>query len=338
MNTEYPPIKEGSIIDSHVHIAGGDTEKTGCYLSKQMRHSVAFKLNLFLNGISEKQFNMEGSTLFIKRICSNLEKSVWVKKNIILSFDGVHHPNGYFDEERTHFFVPDRYVLDLASQHSNIWAGISIHPYSKNCIQRLEQGKEQGAKLIKWIPGAQCIDPMDRQLDSFYKRVAKLNIPMLVHTGYEHTIPVYTQKFANPIFLRRMLDHGVYVIAAHGGTRHYPWEPCFFSEFVQLLDSYPNLFGDTAALFMPFARYVLYQLIKSPRLAHRFFFGTDFPVPLFSTGLWSHISKKAKPLFSKNQTVLDRAFLLMWALGLDVHFFERATSFFIDPQSSTSEI
>ena len=79
--------------------------------------------------------------------------------------------------------------------------------------------------------------------------MAAAGLPLLAHTGGEHTVPIINPALADPKLLRFPLECGVTVIAAHCGTS----QRCFRSRLFRRLgrdaaQKFPNLYGDISAL------------------------------------------------------------------------------------------
>jgi len=96
--------------------------------------------------------------------------------------------------------------------------GISIHPARSDAREELDRCLEGGAVLLKCLPNCQNIDWSDRRYTGFLERMAEAGLPLLAHTGGEHTLPVVDARLADPRVLVRPLEIGVTCIAAHCGT------------------------------------------------------------------------------------------------------------------------
>lgn len=55
--------------------------------------------------------------------------------------------------------------------------------------------------------------------------MAAAGLPLLAHTGGEHTVPQIDPKLADPATLTGALDRGVTVIAAHCATKSGTGDP-----------------------------------------------------------------------------------------------------------------
>ena len=67
----------------------------------------------------------------------------------------------------------------------------------------------------KWLPPIQHIDPANQRLVPFYLRLKELGLPLLSHTGSEHSFTRARNELGDPERLRLPLSLGVTVIAAH---------------------------------------------------------------------------------------------------------------------------
>jgi len=147
--------------------------------------------------------------------------------------------------------------------------------------------------MVKWLPNSMGINPADPRCDDFYDRMKKWNMVLLCHTGQEHSIdpPGINQSLGNPLLLRRPLERGVKVIAAHcasegeGVDLDHPEQPkeSNFHLFLRLMDE-PQfkdlLFADISAI-TAFRRLgdPLTTILDRFDLHSRLVYGSDYPVP-----------------------------------------------------------
>jgi mannonate dehydratase len=83
-------------------------------------------------------------------------------------------------------------------------------------VPALERAARAGALAVKWEPVVMGMDPASPRCDPFYEALARLKVPLLAHSGDEAAVYGKQQPhLANPLRLRRPLDHGIRVIAAH---------------------------------------------------------------------------------------------------------------------------
>ncbi len=178
--------------------------------------------------------------------------------------------------------------------------------------------------MMKCLPNCQNIDCNDERYRPFWQRMADSGLPLLAHTGGEHTVPVIEPKYADPRVLRLPLECGVKVIAAHCATKSGLFDPEYFHALTAMFDEHPNLYADTSAFNVPlrgrFVRECLTEKL-APRLAH----GSDFPVPVH--GLWARmrgfISGEDHRRCRAIGNVIERDYQLKVAMGFAPEHFTR---------------
>ena len=201
---------------------------------------------------------------------------------VLLALDDVYLEDGTPRPDLSRVYVPNEYLFKVARQDHRLLPGISIHPARKDALELLEAGVEEGAVLLKLLPCVQIVDPALSSYRPFWKRMAELRLPLLAHTGGEFSLPTYRPDLCDPICLRPVLEQGVTVIAAHCGAPALPWARDFFRDFLQLRNSFRNLYGDIAALSQPAHFRTLARLREDPE---RVLLGSDYPV--VTTAFWS---------------------------------------------------
>lgn len=218
-------------------------------------------------------------------------------KLMLLAMDFFHDEAGRRVPERTMFEVPDDYAAEIAARNAARFEWIaSIHPYRADCVEALQWAAGHGARAVKWLPSAMGIDPASPRCDRLYDAMARRDMPLLSHGGYEHPLlgGGALQEFNNPLALRRPLERGVRVIVAHCAstgsgidTDRGAQGPVVenFSLFTRLMEdrNYEGrLWGDISALTEvsrvgPLLRYVVKRTEWHSRLLN----GSDYPLPGF---------------------------------------------------------
>jgi predicted TIM-barrel fold metal-dependent hydrolase len=204
---------------------------------------------------------------------------------VLLAHERVHDPDGTPRDDLGSMFVPNDVVLGLAKDHPEFLAGISIHPARRDALDELERCLEHGAVLMKCLPNCQNIDPLDRRYRPFWERMAEAQLPLLAHTGGEHTVPIVNAAFADPKLLRFPLECGVTVIAAHCGTNSGAFDYDYFDDWAAMLRGFPNLYGDVSAMVSLNRCGHLRDCLRD-EIAPRIFHGSDFPVPALGYRMW----------------------------------------------------
>jgi len=206
------------MVDYHVHL-GGVGEGSDCWVNPRMRslrHPTSWaRLRGYLSaaGLSPE----DPDPVFVDNLAQLA--GAWPPRGrfLILAFDYRYRDDGTLDLERSEFHVPNEYAFAQVARYPELFvAAASIHPYRPDAVEQLERWAARGATVVKWLPNAQGIDPASPACDDFYAAAARLGVALLVHTGEEHAVEAQEdQALGNPLRLRRPLEAGVRVIAAH---------------------------------------------------------------------------------------------------------------------------
>jgi hypothetical protein len=311
-------------IDMHVHMVGNGGGGSGGWLRLKGWHRL-------LAGFMVRQLGMPSTALEgdLEKIYSEqllkLIRGSSLDAIVLLAHERVHDPDGTPRDDLGSMFVPNDVVLDLAERHSEFLAGVSIHPARHDALDELERCIDRDAVLMKCLPNCQNIDMADRRYLPFWEKMAEARLPLLAHTGGEHTVPVVNKRFADPRLLRTPLEGGVTVIAAHCGTSSGLFDPDYFDDWVAMLREFPNLYGDISALVsLNRCRHLLD--CRRSEIETRILHGSDFPVPVLGHRLWLNQSLDGGS-FHRIQKIgnpLERDFRFKEALGFSDQVFTRA--------------
>jgi predicted TIM-barrel fold metal-dependent hydrolase len=253
----------------------------------------------------------------------------WVKTSsldavVILAQERVYSESGEWLEKFGTAYVPNEYVLALARQHPEFLPAVSIHPARRDALEELDRCLAGGAVMMKCLPVCQNIDCRDRRYTRFWERMAEAGLPLLAHTGGEHTMQVVRPDLRDPRILEWPLQCGVTVIAAHCGTKSAPLDPQFFPQFVEMLERYPRFYGDISAFNVPCRGRVIPQCLQSP-VRDRIVHGSDYPVPVL--GLWSwlnhYVDWKTFRRWENQPNPIERDYQLKRAMGFPPETFTR---------------
>jgi uncharacterized protein len=251
----------------------------------------------------------------------------------VLALDAVHDSDGNADWDRTHFFVSNDYVADLAARHPKVLFGCSIHPYRRDAVAELERCVARGAVLMKWLPIVQDFDPADERCFPLYEALAHHQLPLLCHTGIEHSLPMQNPAVGDPKRLVPALRRGVTVIAAHCGSREIPLlEPNWVPDFMRLAHEYENLYGDTAAFNLPGRNYAYGPLLRDPIVRAKLVHGSDWPLPILPP-LW-RLGPTRSWMMMHDPNWLRRDLRIKRLAGLDETYLHRAATLLRLPERS----
>lgn len=269
-------------IDCHVHLVGTGTGGTGCWyrpkgLTRFGEPLMTRALGLTVDDLRGPEFDQ----LYVRQLLHHVRESSLIDQALLLAHELPHAADGTPLPYRASLYVPNDYVLKIASQHDEFLPAVSIHPAKNAALEELEQCLADGAAALKCLPNVQGIDWNDPRYTSFLERMAEAGLPMLAHTGSERTMPVMDHKLASPAVLTRALEIGVTCIAAHAGTGMMVLDPDYLDVFVNMLEKHPNLYGDNSALAgLSFRlRPSACRRLTSFPVAERILHGSDLPVP-----------------------------------------------------------
>jgi predicted TIM-barrel fold metal-dependent hydrolase len=167
--------------------------------------------------------------------------------------------------------------------------------------------------------------------------MAAAGLPLLAHTGGEHTVPVVNAAFADPKLLRFPLECGVTVIAAHCGTRSGAFDRDYFDDWTSMLREFPNLYGDISAMVALNRCGHLRDCLRD-EVASRILHGSDFPVPVLGHRMWLQgwIDSKTFRRCQAIRNPLERDWQFKRALGFGDEIAARVTRLLRQPPSLLS--
>jgi predicted TIM-barrel fold metal-dependent hydrolase len=315
-------------LDMHCHVAGLGGGGSGCFVSERLRRSwkAGFYFRSF--GVSRRELEQQGDALCADRLSTMLSESRHVNRAVVLALDGAVDERGNLDAKRTEFYVPNEFVAAMATRHTNLLFGASVNPYRPDALARLDRAAADHAVLVKWLPSIQLIDPADDRLAPFYRRMAELGLPLLVHTGTEHSFTWSKDEFADPARLRLPLSLGVTVIAAHAAWPGRHEGERDVDRLAHLMTVYPNLYADISSLTQINKPGALHEVLRRPEFRGRLVYGTDFPLinmPIVSPWFFSReLSLRQRWQISRIKNPWDRDVALKQALGVPADVFTRA--------------
>src|SRR6266550_6379241 len=310
-------------IDMHVHIVGNGTGGTGCWLRVRGWHRPLAAMMIRHIGLPAGAMHGELDRLYVERLLE------WVRGSslgavVILAQDEVHDEQGRVMEGVGSFYVPNDYVLELSAKHREFLPAVSIHPARPDALDELERCLAGGAVMMKCLPNCQNINCNDRRFTRFWERMAEARLPLLAHTGGEHTLPVVRREFADPRILTLPLECGVTVIAAHCGTKSGLFDPEYFHVFAEMTRRFPNLYGDTSAFSVPIRGRHVPECLREP-FVERIVHGSDYPVPVHGHFAWMRgfVDWQSFRRWERQSNILERDYRLKLAMGFPAESFTR---------------
>jgi predicted TIM-barrel fold metal-dependent hydrolase len=287
------------VWDAHAHLLGTGDSPSGIFINPQLESPLnpanyARRL-FFLN--AGCAYDLPGGSVdraYVRRmlnLVSGMRRGV---KILLFAFDRAYGEDGKRQDAHTSFYVPDGYAREVAREFPRYFEWVaSIHPYRADCVAALEDAKRDGARAVKWLPGAMGMDPASPRCDGFYEAAARLQLPIISHAGLERAVlGTDTQDLGNPLRLRRALDAGVRVVVAHcasmGQDRDLDKGPngplvdsfLLFERLMQEKKYEKNLFGDISAMTqVTRAGPALAKIVEREDWHPRLLNGSDYPLP-----------------------------------------------------------
>ena len=320
-----PGSPPGSLapLDGHVHIVGNGSGDTGCWLRLSPWRGPMARLMLRHVGLPTTALRGELDRLYVERLLQLVRESS-LGAVVILAQEHVYDDQGRLLPGAGSFYVPNDYVLGLAREHDVFLPAVSIHPARPDALEELDRCLAGGAVMLKLLPNCQNINCNDPRFRPFWERMAEAQLPLLAHTGGEHTLPVFNRHYSDPRLLTLPLECGVNVIAAHCATKSGLTDPEYFSVFVELTRRFPNLYGDNSAFTVPIRGRHVRECTRPP-LVHRMIHGSDLPVPVYGHFPWlrGFIDWKTFRRWERHPNVLERDFQIKKAMGFPPETFTR---------------
>jgi hypothetical protein len=302
-------------IDMHVHMVANGFGGSKAWLRLSGWHRLLARFMVRQLGFPGRVIYEDLATVYSQHLL-NLVRESSLDAIVLLAHERVHDHDGTRRDDLGSMYVPNELVLDLAAAHPEFLAGVSIHPARHDALEELDRCLERGAVLMKCLPNCQNMNPSDERYRPFWKRMADARLPLLAHTGGEHTVPVVKRAYADPKLLRLPLECGVTVIAAHCATKSGLFEHDYFDDWVKMLAEFPNLYGDNSAM-VSLNRSAHLLDCSRPELAPRVLHGSDFPVPVLGhrlrmTGVLERATFRA---IQKIKNPLERDWQFKHAVG-----------------------
>jgi predicted TIM-barrel fold metal-dependent hydrolase len=310
------------MIDGHVHIVGTGAGGTGCWLRRRGAQRLLEPFLMRAIGLPRSALDGDFDRLYVERLLE-LVRDAGISQALILAQDDVYTDDGKCMTDTGAFYVPNDRVLELARLHPEFVPAVSIHPARPDALEELERCLAAGAAVMKILPNCHNIDPGLPQYRRFWERMAAARLPLLAHTGGEKVLPEVRRELADPRALIAPLEIGVTVIAAHCATAA-PGSPDYFPYFVEMLQRYPNLYGDVSALSFPRKARSIPTMLR-PEVVSRIINGSDFPVPVRPFWCWigGRLSLRDFWRTSRIGNTLARDVALKKALGFPPEIFTR---------------
>ena len=329
---DFPIPMNAPPIDCHVHFVGNGRSGSGCWLrlgaTWWQKPMAAYMLrHIGLRGMSfdAPDFDERYTAHLLRLVRESSVQSV-----VLLAQEEVYGSDGRKMEGTGSFHVPNDVVLGLAREHPEFLPAVSIHPARPDALAELDRCIAGDAVMLKLLPNCHNVDCNDPRYRRFWERMAKNRLPLLAHTGGEHTVQVINAAYSDPRVLTLPLECGVTVIAAHAATKSGPGDPEYFHILAEMLAKWPKLYADTSAWHVPLRGRHANRCVgrDAGLLGERLLHGSDFPVPC--SGLWAAL-RGFIPFADYRRcrriaNIIERDYQLKLAMGFGAEHFTRVRS------------
>ncbi|MEA3355273.1 MAG: amidohydrolase family protein [Patescibacteria group bacterium] len=271
-------------------------------------------------GLNRKKLRKNKYQEYINSLIFLIKNSKYLNKACLMGVDSKFDINGKETHRDKTICAHTQDVLNVYNQYPNlIIPFLSINPLRKNALDLIDKYVQAGCKGAKFLQNYWNIDTNNKNLIPYYERLKIHNIPLIIHTGSEHTIKS-NKHYEKTDILKLPLEVGVKVIAAHMASGHidhklFLWKNLSkkpknlnkeYYKLLKMLKTYPNLYADVSAIVNPVRARTLNHLSQQKHIHHKLLFGTDFPLPVFVRLNTLEIDSKTKKKIAKIKNPFDK--------------------------------
>jgi predicted TIM-barrel fold metal-dependent hydrolase len=323
-------------IDMHVHIVGNGSSGSGCWVRPRGWHKPLAAYMLHHIGLPQNSLRGDFDQPYVERLLHFVRESS-LEAVVILAHEQVYDEQGRLMKDFGSAHVPNDYALRLGREHPEFLPAVSIHPARPDALEELDRCIAAGAVMMKCLPNAQNINCNDRRYTKFWERMAEAGLPLLAHTGGEHTVQIVRPEYADPRILELPLQCGVTCIAAHCGSMGGLVDRDYFDVFVEMTRRHERLYGDISAFNIPSRSKHFRDCLREP-LVHRIVHGSDFPVPVLGHWAWMRglVDWKTFRRWENQPNPIERDYQLKRAMGFPDEVFTRIRSLLRAPRVGTT--
>lgn len=286
------------VIDIHTHLAGLGHGGTGCFIAPKKFRSPLYKLMRMKLGIFRAHREGRLDQAYLERLDRDVSlaaEHAALDAAVVFAHERIYTDGGEVHPSRQELHVPNEYAFaccERPEMRGRLLPAMSIHPYRADAVDETLRWIERGAVAMKWLPNSQNMNPADKRCLRIYDILAEHRVPLIAHTGGEHTVSLLRPELGDPDLLRPALDRGVTVIVAHCGTKSGLFDTNWLPQFCNLARKYRNCWGDTSAFCTPGRTRWIPRILREEGVVEKLIHGSDYPVPpaawtaLFTLG-WS---------------------------------------------------
>jgi len=299
-------------VDIHSHLLNSDVEFNRFY------DKLAIKFFGKKFGLNSKELIKNPYKEYVRTIVDNTHESKYIDKIVLFGVDERVDDNGDTIHKDITVCASNEDLLDVYLENKDVIVPFfSINPIRPDALDLIDKYHSLGFKGAKFLQNYWGVDTREERYVPYFKKLAELNIPLIVHIGSESSI--HSVKSCESIeMLDAPLKYGVTVIAAHMALSYETLgifkalskkEKNFNDDYFTLLDmleKHDNLYADISAILTPVRAKVLPHLSKQTQIHDKLLFGTDFPVPFLDVLNTHNLSFKRRFEISKINNPGDR--------------------------------
>jgi len=275
-------------IDIHTHLLSSEVKFDRFYDKLAIR----FFAKKF--GMDPKALMQNPYEAYVEGLTNNARNSQYVKKMVLFGVDERVDDEGCCVHKDLTVCATNDDLLAVYIKHPDVVIPFfSINPKRPNALELIDKYVALGFKGAKFLQNYWNVDTSEARYRPYFEKLARLNIPLIVHVGNESSIHSY--KVCETLeMLDAPLAAGVTVIAAHmalsydsfGLRKMFSRNPKYFNEeyfrLLEMLKEHDNLYADISALLTPIRAKALKHLSQQYDVHEKLLFGTDFPVPFLT--------------------------------------------------------
>jgi len=280
----FEDLELSKVWDVHAHLVGLG-EGTGAFVSPRMRSHANPMMRLQFDAYLAAAGFDEGTPDrdYLERVVRMQRLGNPAGRVLLMGFDMVVDERGEEQPGESTFHTPNDYALEAADAYDVVEAVVSIHPYRRDAVERVDQAVAAGALAVKWLPQSMRIDPDSALCQPFYEALARLDVPLISHAGEEAAVESQVGHLGSSRRLLRALETGVRVVVAHCASLGEDEGRPAHEVFLQMMDE-PTfeglLFGDISAMTqVNRCEAPLLDVLRREDLHARLLNGSDFPLP-----------------------------------------------------------
>lgn len=277
------------VIDVHTHLAGLGQGGTGCFIEPRKFRSLLYKAMRKMLGLYHAHEDGRFDEAYRERLEKDVRAAIERKALaacVVFPHERIYDESGEPRAVGQELYVPNEYAFQVCGQPESrglFLPAVSVHPYRRDALDETHKWIERGAAAFKCLPNSQNIDPRDKRCAKIFELLAEKKVPLIAHTGGEHTVSVIRPDLGDPELLQPALDRGVTVIMAHCGTRSGLFDTNWMPAFCKLARKYPNCYGDNSAFTTPGRSRWIPRFLREEGVVEKLVHGSDYPVP---PGAW----------------------------------------------------